>query len=241
MDEDNQWNLNTKEMNETLLMFAARNFGQKYNKNIDYYETLVAPGKNVLTVGALLSIPLKEIEDKFKSIYFYDVMTQQTIKPEVKLWSLNKGESIKNPGVDLLFTEGSVEMKMTKKIDEKFEDKLNILVINGRNNFDSINKEDPPLVALTTVDFEVENFESIAFTHLFTVLYLDNETVNMIYNSYSQKIEVEANYVDSNLTQIHRAPYSSKGPSGIGLIKPEILAPGTTYFSARSDPKGEHI
>lgn len=167
MDEDNQWNLNAKEMNETLFMFPAGNFGQKYNKNIDYYETLVAPGKNLLTVGALLSIPLKETEDKFKSIYFYEVMTQQTIKSEVKLWSLNKRESIKNPGVDLLFTEGSVEMKMTKKIDEKFEDKLYILVINGRNNFDSINKEDPPLVAFTTVDFEVENFESIGFAHFF--------------------------------------------------------------------------
>ncbi|KAK8857613.1 hypothetical protein M9Y10_016018 [Tritrichomonas musculus] len=240
MTEDNQWNLNAKEMNDTLFMFSAGNSGVSLNKNLDYYESLDAPGtgKNILTVGALSSIPINEQDDRFKAIYFFEIEAQQTYKPEVKVWSLKKSESIKNPAVDMLFTDGSVEMKMTKKIDQTFKDKLLILVINGKSDFDKINKTDPPLIALTTEDFEVENFESIGFSHLFPILYLDNETLDVIYNAYSQRIEVESNFVDSKMIKLHRAPFSSKGPSEIGLIKPEIVAPGTTYFSARSDPKG---
>lgn len=168
-------------------------------------------------------------------------MTQQIYKPDVKVWSLKSGNDIKNPGVDFLFEKGSAEMMMTRNMTENFNGNDLILVINGKDDFLNIKKDNPPLIVLTTIDFEIDNFESLGFNHLFPVLYLDNETVETIYNSYYPSIQVETNYVDAKLTDIHRASYSCKGLSGIVLMKPEIVTPGTSYFSARSDPDAASV
>ena len=241
ISSDNQWNKNAKVMNDTLFMFASGNFGSKNNKEFDYYGTLTSPGagKNLLTVGALSSIPIEEQEDKYKKIYFFEIVSQQTYMPSVKVWSLSKGNgTIDNPGVKYLFEQGSFQILMTRDVTEDFQAKRRILIVDGKSEFLAIPKDNPPFMVLTTTDFEVDDFESLGFSHLFPVLYLDNDTVTTIYKAYDGVIELESNYVDSNLTDLHRASYSSKGPANIGLMKPEIVAPGTSYISARSDPDG---
>ncbi|KAK8864751.1 hypothetical protein M9Y10_010274 [Tritrichomonas musculus] len=239
--DENEWNMNAKNLSDTLFVFSAGNFGGTNNKNLDYYETLTSPStaKNVLTVGALSSVPVNDKSDAgepiVKSIYLVQSMTQETYKTKVKSWSLNEAS---NPGLDLLFKEGSVEFSLTKDVNDNFDKKNLMLIVDDKNGFDAIKKENPPLVLLTKADFDVDNFESLGFSHLFPVLVLDGGIVDALYNSYGHIVDVETNFVSSNTTSIHRATFSSKGPSELGVIKPEIVAPGTSIASARSDPNG---
>lgn len=248
MADDNEWNRNAKEMNETLFMFAAGNFGHVNNPTLDHYETLTSPGagKNLLTVGATSSVPIDEkdesgktvIDDSHKRIYFFHSESQQTYWPNVKAWSLKSEKENPNPGADYLFSEGSVELKLTYDASEDFSANKKVLIINDKAAFDALDKKNPPFVVLTPADFEVDNFETLGFSHLFPVVQLDNESITILYNNYGHSVEVETNYVSSELNTIHRAPFSSKGLSQIGLMKPEIVSPGTAMISARSDPTG---
>ena len=233
---DNTWNKLAKEFMNTLIVFAIGNFGNSRNPELDYYETGLSPciGKNVLTVGALSPVPIDNPDSFDKQIYIF------SYKPVTKKWSLRSDETVKNPSADELFSKGTVsDATVTYNKDEDFSEKKRILVVNGKDEFLAINKEKPPFMAISLVDFDCTDDELKSFKQLFPVIVLDNETITDILD-YSATIFVETNLVDSKLANITRAPYSSKGLSEIGLMKPEIMAPGTSMIGARSVPNSEY-
>lgn len=62
-------------------------------------------------------------------------------------------------------------MTMTKDINDKFNEKFLMLIVEDKAGFDAINKNSPPLCVITKTDFNIDNFESIGFSHLYPVFY----------------------------------------------------------------------
>ncbi|OHS92758.1 hypothetical protein TRFO_12314 [Tritrichomonas foetus] len=237
---DNTWDITALNHSECLYIFAAGNAGDSYYPNLDYYMTINTPGsaKNIFTIGALDSIPIDEPpnSDPLKHVYAYNYANSDTYELLLKEWSI--GDSNTNPGLKAIFENAQYNFYMANESENLKEGMM--MVVYSKEAFMALNRTNPPLAVLTSENFEIDNFSALGFTQPFPVFYLEYELVKALYEAYKLEPQVRliANYMKYTGKEPKRAPFSSKGPSNLGIMKPDIVTPGVTVFSARSDPNG---
>lgn len=231
---DSQWDQIAYERNNTLFLFAAGNSAASGEYEYYYgYQSLRSPGsaKNMLTVGAATSVYVDEssIGTDKKEIYLTDEDDESTHLTKVLKWSLVDYE--KNIGMKHLFDSGRLRVSVSRNPD-KYENNT-VLVIDNREQFESLPRDKPPYFVVTTFDFEVDNFSNYGFSHTFPVMYLDKDLVP----------KYESNFLESNYRTskgYSRAEFSSKGTGNLGLMKPDIMCPGVSILSARALPNAPY-
>lgn len=226
---DSIWDQIASERKDTLFFFAAGNDAVNGAFDItDGYKSLRSPGsaKNMLTVGAAMSVYVDEESiggsDK-KEVYMTDEEDESTFLTKILRWSLSDYES--NIGMKTLFDLGRLRVSISRNPYEMTN--TTVLVIDNREQFESLSRENPPYFVISTFEFEVDNFSDYKFSHTFPVLYLNNESIP----------QYESNFLESNYRTskgYKRADFSSKGTGNLGVMKPDIMCPGVSVVSAKA-------
>lgn len=235
--QDTTWNINALNYTKTLFLFAAGNFGTLMNDKMDYYQTVLSPAsaKNVLTVGALAPIPVDEVDsdgsvvlnESIKSVYLSYYESTSLNKIELLSWSNTNYDN--NPGLNHLFKYGTLDATI-KNTDVGSQS--TILLVNTKEELRNLASSTPPFIVFTTTRFDSEDLH---FDHDFPVFYIDSDIAEHL--RIGMDVTLTTNYVVNK--HLDRASFSSKGPTTMGIIKPEIMTPGSSVFSAKSIPNGE--
>jgi subtilisin family serine protease len=208
---------------EKLFIFAAGNNGN-YEPEIGGQLSVISPGgsKNVLTVGALNQLSIAQQE----SLAIW-IMAGGVTAQGIRL------ASSKNPFVGELTTVvGIVE----SNINSPTRDNEVILVTNPADL--ALLNASEPLPMAVVVPFPLEysgylQFPVFTSSSAMLMSLVANTGPNTTFPAYI-------------LAQIRSDPgygatiigFSSKGPTPLGVIKPEVVGPGTVIISARSSPDG---
>lgn len=228
---NNQWDLLSLKHNKTLFLFCAGNSN----------NFIWSPGsaKNVLTVGSIDSLPIdlhpEEDLTYIRKVFIYNNM--KSIELPMKPWSAHDIDSI--PGLKALFEQGIQEYRIATSNVPSYGYANRILFLKNKEMISNIDRDHLPNFLVLAEDITEDEFNSFSFEKQFPVVCVSEDVYNHILTlSPSYYIQLYANY--ASYSGIRKAAYSSDGPTTYGLMKPEIMAPGTVVFSASSDPNGEN-
>lgn len=193
-------------------VFAAGNDGNNYKIN--------SPGdsKNVITVGAL-SASNEFYLGSDLDISIVNVETNEALK----VYSENLFNN------NLLNDASAFESLSIIKYEEDISDYNGAIVVLtnlGKAEQLKVLKNNALKSAFAVLsDLNVSN-------KIISFIYTDKETVNKILQFKKVNIEFK-----SKTNKVNVASYSSKGPTSLGILKPEVFAPGTYISSAKAKEK----
>lgn len=217
---------------QTLFVFAAGNSGQ--NSFHNGFQSLRSPGtsKNMLTVGALESVTVDEsgIGTANREVYLTDDSSGDNYRTKLLDWSVADIKS--NVGLKNLFDLGVMQVLLTRNTMTKWGN-TTVYIIDSQEKFNQIKKDDPPYYVISTVEFTVSNFKDLGFKHTFPVMYLKNSSLP----EYSRN-HLYTNYRTTK--GLKRADFSSKGTGNLGIMKPDVMCPGTSVVSTKSVVNGTY-
>jgi hypothetical protein len=109
-----------------------------------------------------------------------------------------------------------------------------VFVIETVEELEFLTQFDPPPAAAVT-DRMLDYGDSVNFP---VFLVLNEFFCELIDDTLTFTLTLQPAFAPDQGTPASVASYSSRGPSHQGLMKPEVVAPGTSIVSARSDPSG---
>jgi subtilisin family serine protease len=198
------------------------------------YRTVGSPaqGKNIIAVGALDQLEVVNPPNTSDGEYLLQTRSFRRVATRAKLVAgpvLAFPEEAEGHSYRILFNAALS--------DENVSDR--VVYVTNQSEIEQLarlNESAQPLVALA-------NFSVIQVPLNFSVLQLQalsDEFWSVVYDNFneSQGIAFHREYRRNFSAEPNLAYFSSRGPAYSGLIKPDVVGPGTSLISARSVPDG---
>lgn len=222
------WDQEAYDNENITFVFPAGNDGLS---NMLYQVNTPAVCKNNLAVGAISQLQVDMDSEESLPVVAYIVNEQKNIYEALQFLPWSSPTGLYEELIDSDYKEVDIVTW-----EEEYPLPESVEIIRDARDMDrAIARAASALISLTK--FDVPNSTHIDIPVFYAT---DSDLLFYVINVEEDKrVKLITNF-KSKQGSIEIADYSSKGPGLYGIIKPDVVAPGTNIFSSASDPNGDY-